>query len=247
MLQIRDVHTAYGPVHVLRGVSLDVQAGQTVALLGRNGVGKTTLAYSLMGVVRPHAGSIAFDGTELRGLAPHVIAQRGIGLVPQGRRIFGSLTVLENLTLGARGAHIGEPQWHLERVLDLFPILRERHAQFANTLSGGEQQMLACARALMANPRLLVMDEPSEGLAPQKLRELGALLDQLRASGIAILLIEQNMRFALRYCDDVCAIDDGRIGFAGTPHALLRDTEAQERLLGVGSTRSASFTSSAIA
>jgi len=235
MLEVRDIHASYGPVQVLRGLSLGVPPGRTVALLGRNGAGKTTLAYSIMGVVRPHLGSISLEGRELRGLAAHVIAHLGIGLVPQGRRIFGSLSVRENLTVGTRRAHIDAPQWHLERVLDLFPILRERHAQFANTLSGGEQQMLACGRALMTNPRLLVMDEPSEGLAPQKLRELGTLIETLRTSGMAILLIEQNMRFALRYCDEVYAIDQGRIGFAGTPRELLENAQAQERLLGVGS------------
>jgi len=238
MLRIQDVRTSYGPVPVLQGVSLEVPAGRTVALLGRNGVGKTTLAYSVMGVVPAHSGSITFNGTELRGLRPHAIAQCGIGLVPQGRRVFGSLTVRENLTLAARDMRSGAAHWHLDRVLDLFPILRERQSQFANTLSGGEQQMLACARALMTDPQLLLMDEPSEGLAPQKLRELGALLDQLRASGIAILLIEQNMRFALRYCNDVYVMDQGEIGFAGTPDALMQDTAAQERLLGVGSVRS---------
>lgn len=234
MLQVRDVHTSYGPVTVLQGLSLDVPEGRTVALLGRNGVGKTTLAYSIMGVVPPHAGSIQFAGTELRDLRPHAIAQSGIGLVPQGRRVFGSLTVRENLTLAARDLHGNSARWHLDRVHALFPILHERQSQFANTLSGGEQQMLACARALMTNPKLLLMDEPSEGLAPQKLRELGALLDQLRASGIAILLIEQNMRFALRYCNDVYVMDQGRVAFSGAPDQLLQDTVTQERFLGVG-------------
>jgi branched-chain amino acid transport system ATP-binding protein len=235
MLRISDVHTSYGPVAVLQGVSLDVPDGRMVALLGRNGVGKTTLAYSVMGAVPPHSGSISFAGVELRGLRPHAIARRGIGLVPQGRRVFGSLTVRENLTLAARDVRSGSTHWHLDRVLDLFPILCERQSQFANTLSGGEQQMLASARALMTNPKLLLMDEPSEGLAPQKLRELGTLLEQLRESGMAILLIEQNMRFALRYCNDVYVMDQGKIGFAGAPEALMQDTMEQERLLGVGS------------
>jgi branched-chain amino acid transport system ATP-binding protein len=242
MLQVRDVHTSYGPVHVLQGVSLEVAAGRTVALLGRNGVGKTTLAHSIMGVVPPRSGSISFSGSELRGLATHRIAQSGIGLVPQGRRVFGSLTVQENLVLGAHEARGTRSQWNLDRVFNLFPILRARHRQFANTLSGGEQEMLACARALMTNPHLLLMDEPSEGLAPQKLQELGLLLERLRDSGTAILLIEQNMRFALRYCNYVYVMDRGRVGFEGTPQALMQDFEAQERLLGVGTATSPSST-----
>ena len=235
MLEARDVHASYGPVHVLQGASLTVLKGQTVALLGRNGVGKTTLAHTIMGVVPLRSGSITFDGSEIGGLAMHRIAQKGIGLVPQGRRIFGSLTVRENLALGFRKARDGTAPWNFERVFELFPILQARQEQFGNTLSGGEQQMLACARALMANPDLLLMDEPSEGLAPQKLQELGALLQRLSESGLAILLIEQNMRFALRYADHVYVMDRGRMGFAGTPQALLADTAAQESLLAVGS------------
>lgn len=234
MLQIRDVRASYGPVHVLQGVSFDVPDGRIVALLGRNGAGKTTLAYTIMGVVPLKAGSIAFAGDELGGLRAHAIARRGIGFVPQGRRVFGSLSVRENLTLGASTRRNGTARWTIERVLELFPILGERQAQAANTLSGGEQQMLACARALMTNPKLLVMDEPSEGLAPQKLQEIGALLEQLREAGVAILLIEQNMRFALRFCNHVHVMDQGKIGFAAEPQDLLRDTQAQARLLGVG-------------
>ncbi len=234
MLQIRDVHASYGPVHVLRGVTFDVPNGRTVALLGRNGVGKTTLAYAIMGVVALKAGSIAFAGEEVGGLRPHAIARRGIGFVPQGRRVFGSLSVRENLALGASARREGAPRWNLRRVLDLFPILGERQAQAANTLSGGEQQMLACARALMTNPKLLVMDEPSEGLAPQKLQELGTLLEQVRETGVAILLIEQNMRFALRFCNEVHVMDQGKIVFAAEPEALLQDPQAQARLLGIG-------------
>jgi branched-chain amino acid transport system ATP-binding protein len=235
MLEARDIHASYGPVNVLQGASLTVLKGQTVALLGRNGVGKTTLAHTIMGVVPIRAGSILFAGSEIGGLAMHRVAQKGIGLVPQGRRIFGSLTVRENLALGFRKARGSATPWNLDRVFELFPILHARQEQFGNTLSGGEQQMLACARALMANPDLLLMDEPSEGLAPQKLQELGLLLQRLSESGLAILLIEQNMRFALRYCDHVYVMDRGRMGFAGSPQALLADTAAQESLLAVGS------------
>jgi branched-chain amino acid transport system ATP-binding protein len=237
MLQVRDLHTSYGPVHVLQGASLTVERGQTVALLGRNGVGKTTLVYSIMGVVRPHSGSIAFAGHEISGLSSPRIAQMGIGLVPQGRRIFGSLTVQENLALGFRKPRGRSGSiWDFDRVFELFPILHERLDQFGNTLSGGEQQMLACARALLANPDLLLMDEPSEGLAPQKLQELGDLIERLSAGGLAILLVEQNMRFALRYCHRVYVMHRGGIGFEGSPQTLIDDVATQERLLAVGST-----------
>jgi branched-chain amino acid transport system ATP-binding protein len=236
MLEVRDIHASYGPVHVLQGVSLKVERGQTVALLGRNGVGKTTLVHAIMGVVRLRSGSILFAGEEIGGLPIHRIAKAGIGLVPQGRRIFGSLTVYENLALGYRKTQgHADPHWDLGHVFDLFPILQERQDQFANTLSGGEQQMLACARALLTNPDLILMDEPSEGLAPQKLQELGHLVERLSASGLAILLVEQNMRFALRYCDHVYVMHRGGIGFEGSPQALLDDRDAQERLLAVGS------------
>lgn len=240
MLQVRDIHTYYGPVHVLQGTSLTVERGRTVALLGRNGVGKTTLVHTIMGVVRLHSGSIEFAGRNIGGLSSHRIAQMGIGLVPQGRRIFGSLTVQENLTLGFRKPR-GRTKsiWDFDRVFELFPILHQRLDQFGNTLSGGEQQMLACARALLANPDLLLMDEPSEGLAPQKLQELGDLIERLSASGLAILLVEQNMRFALRYCNHVYVMHRGGIGFEGSPQALIDDVATQERLLAVGSTEQA--------
>jgi branched-chain amino acid transport system ATP-binding protein len=237
MLEVRDVHASYGPVHVLQGASLKVARGQTVALLGRNGVGKTTLVHAIMGVVPLRAGSILFAGREIGGLPIHRVAKAGIGLVPQGRRIFGSLTVGENLQLGYRKMQgRADLNWDMAKVFELFPILHERQDQFANTLSGGEQQMLACARALLTNPALLLMDEPSEGLAPQKLQELGHLVERLSASGLAILLVEQNMRFALRYCDHVYVMHRGGIGFEGAPQALLEDRDAQERLLAVGAT-----------
>jgi branched-chain amino acid transport system ATP-binding protein len=236
MLQIRDVHASYGPVQVLEGISLKVERGQTVALLGRNGVGKTTLVHTVMGVVPLRSGAISFVGRKIGGLPMHKIAGMGIALVPQGRRIFPSLTVRENVTLGIREPRQGAVRWDLERLFELFPVLRERQHQFGNALSGGEQQMLACARALAASPDLLLMDEPSEGLAPQKLRELGDLLERLNASGLAVLLVEQNMRFALRYSNHVYVMHRGGIGFDGSPAALFEDTAMQARLLAVGTT-----------
>jgi branched-chain amino acid transport system ATP-binding protein len=235
MLEVRDIHASYGPIPVLQGVSLRIERGQTVALLGRNGVGKTTLVHTIMGLTPLHSGSIVFNDREISRLSIHRIAQLGIALVPQGRRIFSSLTVRENLDLAFRnpGDQSG-PIWDFEAIFELFPILLERRAQYAGTLSGGEQQMLACARALIANPHLLLMDEPSEGLAPQKLQELGDLMERLCGSGLAILLVEQNMRFALRYCNYVYVMHRGGIGFDGPPQTLIDDSEAQERLLVVG-------------
>jgi branched-chain amino acid transport system ATP-binding protein len=237
MLEVRDIHASYGPIPVLQGVSLKIERGQTVALLGRNGVGKTTLVHTIMGLTPLRSGSILFNARDISRLSIHRIAQLGIALVPQGRRIFSSLTARENLDLAFRNPRDQSgPIWDFDAIFDLFPILRERRDQYAGTLSGGEQQMLACARALIANPHLLLMDEPSEGLAPQKLQELGNLMERLCGSGLAILLIEQNMRFALRYCNYVYVMHRGGIGFEGLPQTLLGDAEAQERLLVVGRT-----------
>jgi branched-chain amino acid transport system ATP-binding protein len=237
MLEVHDIHASYGPVHILQGLSLTIEQGQTVALLGRNGVGKTTLIHSIMGLTPLRSGSIRFNGREISKLPIHRIARLGIALVPQGRRIFSSLTVSENLDLAFCNPHDQSGRgWDFDAVFELFPILRERQGQRAGTLSGGEQQMLACARALIANPHLLLMDEPSEGLAPQRLQELGDLMERLCGSGLAILLVEQNMRFALRYCTYVYIMHRGGIGFAGSPQALLGDASIQEQLLVVGPT-----------
>lgn len=239
MLQLENIDASYGPVQVLRGISVHVERGETVALLGRNGVGKTTLAHTITGLTPSRRGKIFFEGEDITGLPIHRIAQLGIALVPQGRRIFPSLTVEENLIVAQRRrfrrSQDGERRvaWNLERVFELFPILEERREQMGTTLSGGEQQMLACARALIANPDLLVMDEPSEGLAPQKLRELRDLIRCLSGFGLAILLIEQNMRFAVASASRVYVMHRGGIGFHGSPDQLLSDKLIQERLLAV--------------
>ncbi len=231
MLEVRDVHTYYGESHVLQGVSLEVPEGRVIALLGRNGVGKTTLIRSVIGFTPPRRGSIRYRGAEIGGLASHRIARLGIGLIPQGRRVFPSLDVGEHLTVTARRR--GEAGWTLERVLDLFPRLRERLRNRGNALSGGEQQMLATGRALVGNPELLLMDEPSEGLAPLMVRELGRIISELRAGGISILLVEQNLGFALDLADQVYVLSKGTIVHSCPPRELMANDEVKSRYLGV--------------
>ncbi len=235
MLAVEDIHTYYDTNYILQGVSLTVKAGQTAVVLGRNGAGKTTLIRSIVGVTPARRGAIRFHDRDIARDPPYAITANGIALVPQGRRIFPSLSVRENLELGRRPPvrSQGSAPWTLERIYTLFPILAERQDQAGTTLSGGEQQMLACARALLSNPELLLLDEPSEGLAPQKVRELGQIIEDMRASGLAILLVEQKMTFALRHADYVYILHKGGIGFEGTPAALLADRDTQERLLGV--------------
>jgi len=234
MLRVDDIHTYYGDSHVLQGVSLEVRPGTVAALLGRNGMGKTTLIRSIIGFARPRRGQVLFGDREITRLPSHEIARLGIGLVPQGRRIFPSLTVLEHLSVAARrdGAQ-GAPAWTPERVLELYPRLRERQAHRGSMLSGGEQQMLAIARALTTNPRLLLMDEPSEGLAPLLVRELGASIGRLRAGGLSILLVEQNLPMALGIADEVYVMSKGRVVYHGAPAELAADATVKHQYLGV--------------
>jgi len=242
MLHVEDIHTYYGDSYVLQGVSLEVRAGTAVALLGRNGMGKTTLIRSIVGFTRPRRGRVFFGGREITRLPSHETAQLGIGLVPQGRRIFPSLTVLENLTVAAREAashaasvagQSGTQPWTLERVFDLYPRLAERRGHRGNMLSGGELQMLAIARALMTNPRLLLMDEPSEGLAPLLVRDLSASISRLRAEGLSILLVEQNLPMALATADEVYILSKGRVVYHATQAELAADKTVTQRHLGV--------------
>ena len=228
VLEIDGVHTYYGESHILHGVSLRVAPGEAVALLGRNGAGKTTMIRSIVGFTPPREGRIVFEGEAIHRWPPYRIARRGLALVPQGRRIFAPLTVRENLLLGARA-----DGWTLERVFELFPRLRERAAQTGGTLSGGEQQMLAIARALLTNGRLLLLDEPSEGLAPLIVREIGAIVDRLRGEGLSILLVEQNYHLALRVADRVYVMNKGQIVYEGTPAGLEAAEEVKRRYLGV--------------
>jgi branched-chain amino acid transport system ATP-binding protein len=231
MLELADVHTYYGKSYVLQGTSLYVKEGSVVALLGRNGMGKTTTIRTIMGFTPMRRGVIRFRGKEISNLDSYRIAQIGIGLVPQGRLIFPSLTVLENLTMAARGGEKGG-SWNLDRVYSIFPVLKKR-ANFRGTLlSGGEQQMLAIARALMTNPQLLLMDEPSEGLAPIIVREISRIIRELKESGFSILLVEQNLPMALAVADYVYIISKGVIVYQSTPDKLRGDEEVKVKYLG---------------
>jgi branched-chain amino acid transport system ATP-binding protein len=228
VLEVDSIHTYYGESHVLHGVSLRVAPGEAVALLGRNGAGKTTAIRSIVGFTPPRAGRVVFEGQAIERWPAYRIARRGLALVPQGRRIFAPLSVRENLLLGARAEG-----WTLERAFELFPRLRERQAQLGGTLSGGEQQMLAIARALLTNGRLLLLDEPSEGLAPLIVREIGTTLQALKAQRLSLLLVEQNYHLALRVADRVYVMNKGQIVYQGTPAGLEANEEVKRRYLGV--------------
>ena len=241
LLSVRGIHTYYGDSYVLQGLDLELRPGTIVAILGRNGMGKTTLIRSVAGLTPPRAGEITFKGRSIRGRPAYAIAQDGMASVPQGRRIFRSLTVRENLLLptsalaGRRGAGLrsGRRRWDLAGVLAEFPQLAERIGHLGGALSGGEQQMLAIGRALMANPDLILMDEPSEGLAPRLVQQAGEIMKSLRAQGHAILLVEQNLALALEVADYLHVISSGQFVFGGTPAELGRETEVLDRHLGV--------------
>ena len=231
MLDVRDVHTYYGDSYVLQGVSLSVPRGQVVGILGRNGMGKTTLIRTIVGFTPPRRGHVVFKDRDITGWPSNRSVALGLGLVPQGRRVFPSLTVRENLQVASNGR--GADAWSVERVMDLFPRLRERSGNRAGKLSGGEQQMLAIARALMTNPELLLMDEPTEGLAPLLVREVGRVIEGLKASGLSILLVEQNLALAIRLADHVHVLSRGRIVHSGPADALWANEEVKTRYLGV--------------
>jgi branched-chain amino acid transport system ATP-binding protein len=235
VLEVRDVHTYYGDSYVLQGVSLRVEEGSVAVLLGRNGVGKTTLFRSIMGLTPPRRGQILFRGRDITGWAPYRVVRQGIGLVPQGRRIFGSLTVNENLDVAQRTA-AGPPaatRWTPGRIMDWFPRLRERAGQGGTKLSGGEQQMLACGRGLVGNPALLVMDEPTEGLAPLIVSQVQELIQELKGQGMSILLAEQRFGFGLAVADQVYILAQGRIVYTSPPAELWHNEEVKRAYLGV--------------
>jgi branched-chain amino acid transport system ATP-binding protein len=220
MLEINDIHTWYGDSYVLQGVNMEVKDGSVVVLLGRNGMGKTTTIRSIIGLTPPRKGSIKFNGKELVGLPPNQIARTGIGLVPQGRMIFPSLSVTENLTMAARTGEKQDP-WTLEKVYETFPRLKERGKNKGNLLSGGEQQMLTLARALMTNPDLVMLDEPSEGLAPIVVQEVYRIIEKLKAAGQSILLVEQDFGMAMSVADYAYIMSKGSIVYGSAPQDLI--------------------------
>jgi len=231
-LHLADVHTFYADSHILHGVSFSLQPGAVLALLGRNGAGKTTCISTIIGFLKPRDGEIRLFGEPIEGMSPERISQLGIGLVPQGRRIFPSLTVRENLVVAQRGGAAVNP-WNVDRIYDMFPRLSERNMQFAGTLSGGEQQMLAIGRALMGNPRVLLLDEPSEGLAPLIVAEVGRTIKRLKKEGQSIVLVEQNRQLALDVADSAVILNTGRCVFAGEASELLRNEDLITQHLGV--------------
>jgi branched-chain amino acid transport system ATP-binding protein len=239
LLAVRDIHTYYGDSYVLHGLSLELSQGRIVVILGRNGMGKTTLIRSVAGLTPPRRGEIVFDGLSLTGKPPYEIAQIGMAIVPQGRRIFKSLTVRENLMLptsalaGHRKIDSSRKQWTLDSVLEEFPQLAERMDNTGSALSGGEQQMLAIGRALMANPSLILMDEPSEGLSPKLVQKIEEIMRNLRNHGHSILLVEQNLALALSVADSIYVISSGQFVFHGTPEELSRNHEVLDSHVGV--------------
>ena len=233
MLELTGIHTYYGESHVLHGVDMTVKDGSVVALLGRNGMGKTTTIRSIIGLTPPRRGSIRFNGVELVGQPPEKIARAGIGLVPQGRMIFPSLSVTENLTMAARTSGKDDP-WTLEKVYEIFPRLKERGKNKGNLLSGGEQQMLTIARALMTNPDLLMLDEPSEGLAPIVVQEVYRVIGRLKEAGQSILVVEQDFAMAMSVADYAYIMSKGEMVYDSEPKDLVDNETVKAQYLGVG-------------
>jgi branched-chain amino acid transport system ATP-binding protein len=231
MLEVQDIHTYYGDSYVLQGLSLALREGQILGVLGRNGVGKTTLVNSVVGFTPPRRGTVLFQGQDVTHAPSFATVRLGLGLVPQGRRVFASLSVEDNLTV-AQSSH-GRHAWHLERVYALFPRLAERRRQRARTLSGGEQQMLAIGRGLMTNPDCLLMDEPSEGLAPIIIQHVWEVIARLRDEGLSILLVEQNAALALKLVDYVHVMSKGQVVYSGQPQDLWANEDVKARYLGI--------------
>ncbi len=230
-LRIENLSVAYGGIQAVKNVSIDIPKGKIVTLIGSNGAGKSTILRSIAGIVKPKSGSITFKGENIMGISPDKIVNRGITLVPEGRRVFPNLTVLENLKIGAytRKDNLSED---IEMVYNLFPRLKERHWQLAGTLSGGEQQMLAVGRAMMAKPELIMMDEPSLGLAPLVVKDIFSIIEKVNSEGITVLLIEQNANLALRVCDKAYVLETGDITMEGTGAELLANDKIKEAYLG---------------
>jgi branched-chain amino acid transport system ATP-binding protein len=236
MIVVKDIHSYYGKSHILHGVSLELKQGELVCLLGRNGVGKSTTLKSIMGIVRPTQGSIRFDGKELVGSQPYQIARLGVGYVPEDRRIFKSLTVHENLLMGtqkAKNSGAAERVWTIDKIYDIFPNLRERRSNKGSHLSGGEQQMLTVARTLMGNPKLILVDEPTEGLAPLIVKDVLEMLAAVRKSGVTVLMVEQNFKAAIKVADRFYIMAKGQMVFEGGMAALLAAEDVRKNYLEV--------------
>lgn len=232
-LRLTDVQAFYGDSHILHGISFALKPGKVLALLGRNGSGKTTCISTIIGFIKPRGGEIRLFGDAIEGLSPERISHLGIGLVPQGRRIFPSLTVRENLIVAQQRRSGVSTKWDVDRIYDMFPRLGERHAQMAGTLSGGELQMLAFGRALMGNPRVLLLDEPSEGLAPLIVAEVGRAIRRLKEEGQSIVLVEQNLKLALEVADQAVVLNTGRCAFAGATQELMNNDAIISQHLGI--------------
>ncbi len=233
MLEVRDLETAYGRSQVLFRISLEIRQGEVVSLLGRNGMGKTTTVRSLMGICPPRGGEIRLDDAPIHGWPSYRIAQAGLGLVPEGRQVFPNLTVRENLVATAANRRREAAPWTLERVFALFPNLKERQGHYGNQLSGGEQQMLAVARALMTNPRLLILDEATEGLAPIVRSDIYRSIEQLKGRGLSILLIDKDVKALTRVADRHYVLEKGRVVWSGSSADLAANAEIQQRYLGI--------------
>ncbi len=234
VLEIKDLHTFYEQSHILQGVSLGIERGEIVCLLGRNGVGKTTTLKSIIGFVKPRSGQVIFKGQEITGFPPHAIAKLGVGFVPEDRRIFPTLTVRENLIMGIKpGQKSREDGWTIEKVYQYFPALQARDKQKGRHLSGGEQQMLTIARTLMGNPEVLLIDEPTEGLAPKIVETVEEVIKEIHQHGIPILLVEQNMRVALRLAERIYVMAKGKVVFQGTRQELKEAHEVRQKYLEV--------------
>lgn len=233
MLEVRELHAHYGRAHILQGVTLTAREGEVLALLGRNGAGKSTTMKSIMGLVRPSSGTVRFCGEHLAGREPFEIARRGIGYVPEERRIFTELTVMENLEVGRRPARDGVPPWTAERIFALFPSLGAMRTRAGGRMSGGEQQMLTIARTLMGNPLLILLDEPSEGLAPVIIERMAEAILSLKRDGLTVLLSEQNLHFARLVSDRACVLEKGAIRWEGTMEALMADEAVRAQYLTV--------------
>lgn len=236
LLEVAELNTYYGQSHALQNISFDLGEGEVVALLGRNGMGKSTTLKSIIGMLKPESGKVVFNGREITGQSPYKVARAGIGYVPEERRIFPTLSVLDNLKMGMKGRKTdpSDPQaWTIDKIFDRFPFMRDRTHQRGGYLSGGEQQMLTISRTLMGNPRLLMVDEPTEGLSPIMVKQVRDVLKEISETGISILLVEHNLKVALSLADRVYLMGKGHIGYSGTAEELKKDTQARAKYLEV--------------